>query len=54
MQDCTACKPPRDQPLASSANLCQEPSDCRILATLADLDHGHCLDAAHAGDPETD
>ena len=30
------------------------PSDCRILATLADHDHGHCLDAAHAGDPGTD
>ncbi len=29
------------------------PSDCRILATLADHDHGHCVDAAHASDPET-
>ncbi len=27
------------------------PADCRILATLADHDHGRCLDAAH-GDPE--
>lgn len=24
------------------------PSDCRILTTLADHDHGHCLHAAHA------
>jgi DNA-binding transcriptional MerR regulator len=23
------------------------PADCRILATLADHDHGHCLDTAH-------
>ena len=24
------------------------PADCRILATLADHDHGHCLTATHA------
>lgn len=24
------------------------PADCRILATLADHDHGHCLTAAHS------
>ncbi len=24
------------------------PADCRILATLADHDHGHCLDPQHA------
>ncbi len=29
------------------------PSDCRILATLADHDHGHCLSEGHGGVPET-
>lgn len=27
------------------------PADCRILATLADHDHGHCLTDAHASEP---
>lgn len=27
------------------------PADCRILHTLADHDHGHCLDAGHAAVP---
>jgi DNA-binding transcriptional MerR regulator len=29
------------------------PADCRILATLADHDHGHCLTDAHATDPQS-
>ncbi|MBN9560375.1 MAG: helix-turn-helix domain-containing protein [Alphaproteobacteria bacterium] len=28
------------------------PAECRILATLADHDHGHCLNTAHAGSGE--
>ena len=27
------------------------PSDCRILATLADHDHGHCLTSEHTQEP---
>lgn len=27
------------------------PADCRILNTLADHDHGHCLDTGHAITP---
>ena len=44
---------PRYRPLTSSANLCREPSDCRIPATLADHGHGDTLDAPYARDPET-
>lgn len=28
------------------------PADCRILNTLADHDHGHCLDAGHGSVPQ--